>query len=142
MSSVTSSTATKSPNFFVMRSTLTKGLALGSVQGSNLSCLSRGEVAMRLRAIVSVFYGPARLAWLPPDPSLNPPGSGAAGSFRTAPVHGACVSSLTRREAGPRPVEEARVLVGLRQIREQLGLDLRRRINTGVVAHVLVDQRH
>src|SRR5688572_13981727 len=87
MSSVTSSTATKSPNFFVMRSTLTKGLALGSVQGSNLSCLSRGEVAMRLRAFCFCLYGPERLAWSPAglDPSLNRPAFGAAGFFRTAP---------------------------------------------------------
>src|SRR6185436_1120459 len=159
MSRVTSSTATNSPNFLVIRSTLTKGLACGSVQGSNLSCLSRVEVAMRLRSVVAAFGccrsaraalparrepgpGPVQVACelLRPGPPwaavLQASGQAAAGPLPARPF----VSSLAGSEAGPRPVEKPRELIGLRQVREQLGLDLRRRIDAGVVAHVLVHE--
>src|SRR5512141_1812589 len=47
MSSVMSSTATNSPNFFVTFSMRTYGLASGAVQGSNFLWVALGDVAMR-----------------------------------------------------------------------------------------------
>src|SRR5688500_7048431 len=51
MLSETSSTATNSPNFFVTRSMRTNGFASGFFQGSNLNCVSRADVAMKLRSL-------------------------------------------------------------------------------------------